>query len=471
MVAGMRLIALVLFLLGSVSPVAAQSLQQRIETALSAASPGTRFGLVVTSDDGTEVVAVNPEGRFIPASNTKIVTTAAAFMTLSGIDQPDIDGGTRVRIGKNGHRRLDVVIEGRGDARLSGAADCVVDCLATLADAVAASVRKVQNVVGDDTHYADERWSPGMSWNNIPTKSGTATSALTLDNNEIAMAVTAGAAGERPKVEVAPYYTVDNQATTVASGPTTINFDRAPNGFVVRLTGVIAAGAAPERLALGIDDPAHYAAWRFREMLVARGVKVNGDVLVRHRNTLPSPPEAAALATLTPPPLIEDLTLINKTSQNLHAELMLRRLGARTGAGSIADGLAVVRTMLDRAGVTPRQSTFSDGGGMSTYNRIAPRGMVRLLRWIAVQPWGAAWRATLPVGGEGMLTRRYAGTALAGRIFAKTGTLNATSALSGYLVAKSGRTLTFSSFANDIPDGDNAARAVDAALLAIAEAN
>jgi serine-type D-Ala-D-Ala carboxypeptidase/endopeptidase (penicillin-binding protein 4) len=481
MIAVMRLILFLFLALGTASPVFAKdqpTLPDRIAALLGAASPGSRFGLVVTRADGTEIVAINADGRFIPASNTKIVTTAAAFMTIAGIDQPDVDSGASVHLEKNGHHRPDVVLTGRGDARLSSAPGCVVDCLATLVDAVATSARRVHNVIGDDCHFADERWSPGMSWNNIPTRSGTATSALTLDDNEIAMIVTAGAVGARPTVDLPAYYTLDNQATTVAAGPTTIGFDREPNRFVVRLTGVIAVGAAPERLALGIDDPAYYAAWRFAEMLVARGVKVKGGPVARHltggtvlagtmlAGTVLA--DVAELAAVTPPPLIDDLAIINKTSQNLHAELLLRRLGAQTGAGSIAGGLAVVGTMFERAGLTPRQYAFSDGGGMSTYNRIAPRGMVRLLRWIAVQPWGQAWRAILPVGGEGMLARRFGATALAGKVFAKTGTLNATAALSGYLIGASGQTLTFASFANDVPDGDNAGRAIDAALMMIA---
>ena len=109
---------------------------------------------------------------------------------------------------------------------------------------------------------------------------------------------------------------------------------------------------------------------------------------------------------------------------------------------------------------------------MSTYNRVAPRGVVRFLRWIDTRPWAAAWRATLPVGGvDGTLARRFRGTALESRLFAKTGGLNATTALSGYMIARSGRTLLFAFYANDIPDGASATAAMDAALVLIAEQN
>jgi D-alanyl-D-alanine carboxypeptidase/D-alanyl-D-alanine-endopeptidase (penicillin-binding protein 4) len=108
---------------------------------------------------------------------------------------------------------------------------------------------------------------------------------------------------------------------------------------------------------------------------------------------------------------------------------------------------------------------------MSSYNRVTPRGVVTFLRWVSAQPWGTAWRATLPGGGEGMLARRFAGSALDHKVFAKTGTLNATNALSGYMVAKSGRTLTMALYANDVPDGTSAIKAMDAALLLIASQN
>ena len=202
------------------SPLAAElpsTLQQQVEAVLQAAAPGTRYGLVVVDQDGTELVAINPDQRFIPASNTKMFTTAAAFWSLADLATPDVAGGTAVRIEQSDGAR-DVVLEGHGDAWLSSAPDCTTDCLATLADAVAARTRVVRDVVGDDSRYPDQRWSPGMSWNNIPTKSGTATSALTLDDNELPVQATPAAVGKPPLVTLPSYYTVENRALTVPSG-------------------------------------------------------------------------------------------------------------------------------------------------------------------------------------------------------------------------------------------------------------
>ena len=128
--------------------------------------------------------------------------------------------------------------------------------------------------------------------------------------------------------------------------------------------------------------------------------------------------------------------------------------------------------MLTKVGVPRTAYDFADGSGMSTYNRIAPRGTVTFLRWVSAQPWGAVWRASLPVGGvDGTIARRFKGTALEGRIFAKTGGLNATAALSGYMIARSGRELTFSILANDMPAVTRAQPIMDAALVAVSEAN
>jgi D-alanyl-D-alanine carboxypeptidase/D-alanyl-D-alanine-endopeptidase (penicillin-binding protein 4) len=98
--------------------------------------------------------------------------------------------------------------------------------------------------------------------------------------------------------------------------------------------------------------------------------------------------------------------------------------------------------------------------------------MTTLLRWIARQPWGDEWRTTLPIGGvDGTLARRFANTPLAGRIFAKTGTLNATNALAGYMIAASGKELVFAIYANDVPEDVRPTAIMDRALLAIAAVN
>lgn len=458
--------------------VAATPADTAVERALAEAGPGTRIGLVVADEEGREIVAIRPDERFVPASNTKIFTTAAAYALLDA-NAPDGGGGATVRLDGG-----DVILAGHGDARLSSARDCVANCLLDLARAVAARTRSVRDVVGDDSAFPDERWPAGMSWNNMAGRYGTAISALTIDDNVVALTVGPAGAGQPADVDGDGYFRVDNRATTRGTAPA-LSVSRTPGDDLLRIAGTVPANAGPQTLSVAVDDPAHRAAWRLAAMLRELGVRVSGRVRTRHRPLSPAddpavrgsapaprPPEAPVVARLAPPPLAEDLRVTSKVSQNLHADLLLRRLGAIRGSGSVADGRASLTAVLDRAGVPRWSYEFADGSGMSNYNRVTPRAAVRFVRWTQTQPWGSAWNATLPVGGvDGTLARRFRGTALDGKLFAKTGSLNAANALSGFLVAASGRTLTFSALANDMPGDGSATAAIDKALLAVAAAN
>lgn len=467
------------------TPALGQALPPAAEAALAKAPAGTRFGLLVVDEAGREVAARDPDGRFMPASNTKLFTTAAAYALIPGMDRPDEAGGTAVALGPRAGGGPDVWLIGRGDARMSSAADCTVDCLATLADAVAARTRMVSDVIGDDSLWVDQRWAPGMSWNNIGTESGTAVGALNLDDNVASVTVAPTTPGQPPRAVLPGYFTLRNEAVTVpAGGQLMLGIEPVAGGRELRLFGQIPATGKAWRTAVGVDDPALYAAWRLRELLMARGVTVSGAVRANHRAAgvaddpaaqLPAAtavPPPATLAALVPPPLAEDVATINKRSQNLHAQALLRRLSPAGRAGATGWALRVLADLLVAAGVPRAGFDLADGAGMSSYNRFSPRAGVALLRWGARQPWGAAWRASLPVGGvDGTLARRFARTPLEGRVWAKTGTLNATNALTGWLRAASGRELAFTIVANDVPDGTSALPAMDAALLAIAAAN
>ena len=150
-------------------------------------------------------------------------------------------------------------------------------------------------------------------------------------------------------------------------------------------------------------------------------------------------------------PVAEDITVINKTSQNLHAEMLLRLLGKTYGTdGSFEEGTRVVRQFLVDAGVDDNDFFLYDGSGLSPKDKIAPRAFTRLLAYASHQPWGAAWRETLPVAGvDGTLDNRFKNTPFKGRMWAKTGTLDEVNALSGYLSAASGRVVAFSILVND----------------------
>lgn len=294
-----------------------------------------------------------------------------------------------------------------------------------------------------------------------------------------------------------PWYTLDDALTFLPGAERDHSgIDLPPGSHTARLFGSVNQYGLHD--ALAVDDPAAFAATALRAMLIARGVAVSGTARSRHRLSVdtqdyrhevdqavvlrplglatmqPSTTGLRLLATHVSPPLSQDVTVTNKVSQNLHAELYLRLLGRLEGDdGSIAQGARVVRQFLLGAGADPGDFLFYDGSGLSANDLITPRAATTLLAYAAHQPWGQLYRSTLPVGGvDGTLAGRFTTGPLQGRIFAKTGTLAEVNALSGYLIADSGRTLIFSILCNDHqPTGDAARIALDRIATAIAESN
>ena len=163
-------------------------------------------------------------------------------------------------------------------------------------------------------------------------------------------------------------------------------------------------------------------------------------------------PAGSEIARLLPPPLIEDLRFLNKQSQNLHAEVLLRRLGLVEGGGSRADGLAIVQSMLDEAGAQPWDGIFPTARACRPTTGYRPAWSRASCAGPVSSPGPRRSGRRLPVGGvDGTLVRRFRGTSLEGRIFAKTGTLDRHQRLSGFMLTSSGEMLIFSAYANDQP--------------------
>jgi len=169
------------------------------------------------------------------------------------------------------------------------------------------------------------------------------------------------------------------------------------------------------------------------------------------------------LAEHQSPPLIRALEIINKKSQNLHAEMLLRTLGAEfKGAGTNEAGLQVVNEFLVDAGVDSEKIRLNDGCGLSRENLITPRFQTSLLQFCRQRYYFDLFRNTLAVSGtDGTLKNRLSATEVRGSIYAKTGTLNGVTTLAGYMTTKSGRNLVFSIFANRATAASRVKKTID----------
>ncbi|MBY9065615.1 D-alanyl-D-alanine carboxypeptidase/D-alanyl-D-alanine-endopeptidase [Hyphomonas sp. WL0036] len=441
---------------------------------------GVRWGAVVSTLDGQEVFALRWDERFTPASNTKIFTTAAAFAYLSDLETPNPAAGTSVWLSTRGEGEApDLILMGAGDAGLTDSPDCVTNCLHQLADAVvAAGITRVADVIGDDSALPADPWGQGWSWNNFSWYYAAPISALTVNENTLGLQVTpAPEAGFPATVSWLPgddlLILQNDTVTGYPKDEATLRMMRVPGSDVLRLTGSLPAGTGTRAYAVAVGEPAHAAAQRFIRLLAERGVVVEGIARAQHEAGFDAGAMPVELARLTPAPLIDSVRRILVNSQNLHAELLLRRIAAARGALTGEGGPEILAALAAEAGLTRTEIELFDGSGMSSYNRVTPRGMVAFLRWAETQPWGEAWRAALPVGGaDGTLARRFKGTSLEGKVYAKTGSLHGVNALSGYMTAKSGRVLVFAIFANDRPaEAPSIIAEMDAALVQIAEEN
>ena len=293
------------------------------------------------------------------------------------------------------------------------------------------------------------------------------------------------------------FYTLENNMTLAPAGEAAHpGLQRMPGSLLVRAWGTVPPQGL--RADLAVDDPAQFTAAAFEQALLSRGIQVTGSAISAHRfpngigdfaversqslrlapvqlSTVEAPVTGRrVLGTHISVPLVEDITVTNKISQNLHAELLLRLLGKLCAKdGSLEQGTRVVRQFLIDAGVSDNDFFFYDGSGMSMDDRITPRAYTELLAYASRQPWGAGWRATLPVAGvDGTLTNRFKTSPLKGHLWAKTGTLNETNALSGYLAAASGRTVVFSILVNGHrPGSEVESEAIERICEAIAAAD
>ncbi len=492
---------------------------RQIEALLSApVAAQAHWGISFTTLNGRVLYEKNDAQLFAPASNTKVLTTSTALALLG----PNAAIETRVIATRapdaNGVVHGDVTLVGAGDASMSGRAypyaghtdrpNPPLGALMALADQLQQrGVRRVEgSIVGDDTAFPFEPYGSGWAWDDLEWSWGAPVSALTVNDNVVYLAVMPGAQPGDPVTfawnpeEASSYYAVDNSARTSAAGSeASLGLDRRPGSREIRIFGTLPVGGDTKHLALAIQDPAEFAAMAFRQMLQARGITVTGNAVAHHRPSQdtsiyeesvlrplalpasndapdgmklapPLPPGSVVLASRTSVPLLEDITVTNKVSQNLHAEILLRLLGQHYGAdGSIVEGARVVRAQMLRAGIDPQDFFFYDGSGLSPEDRVTPRAMTALLRYIAEQPWGAQFRGTLPIGGvDGTLSDRFLKSPLRGHVFAKSGTLDEVTSLSGYVVAKSGRTLVFSILCNGhMPAAKGIAKTMDGVIAAV----
>ena len=400
-----------------------------------------RWGILIQPlSTGPTLYSRDAQKYFTPASNLKLLTTAAALQELGA------NFRIRTSIYQNGNGVLRVV--GRGDPSLS---DTQLQILAQ--QLKQKGITQIQRLIADDSYIQGDIVNPTWQWEDVQSSDGAPVSSFILNQNIFSFKLVPQAVGKSLQVlwidsGEAKQWRIINQSVTVPQNqPSYINVTREFSGTILRIQGQLTTNSEPSLIDLPVVDPNYYFLRRFRTALATEKITL-GQTLVVNGGV-----NQGEIAFVESPPLAELLMETLQNSNNLYAEALLRALAVkkiRLKNQTSADvGLEVVKASLTKLGVDPANYILVDGSGLSRRNLVTPEAFVQTLRGMAKTPAAYIYRASLPVAGKsGTLKGRFQETPAEGIVQAKTGTLTGVVSLSGYLNAPKYEPLVFSIIVN-----------------------
>ncbi len=388
-----------------------------------------QIGLIVLDLDKDSVVyAYNHDKLLVPASNVKILTSAAALVFLG----PDFRYKTRIALaGRVRNRRLqgNIIVFGHGDPNFSlSDIDSFVNAIKN---------RGISDIDGDivlvDDYFTGERLPVGWSWHYLDARYAAEISALSLNRNTVNVFMEGTALGEKARVVLEPetgYITLINNMVTKIGDDSVIIY-RPPDANVIYVDGGIGHGRA-RNIEVAVKDPTMYFGEFLKEKLRASDVRVTGKCTRSSGITQIADTTYTIIDSVVSVPLFEIIKELNTESVNLFAEAVLKTLGAYfRGQGSFRAGVSILKEFVRRCGADTNFVVLHDGSGLSRYNLMSPYTLALILRRMYHSRYFADFYSLLPGPGEGTMEHRF--KEMVGSLRAKTGTLDAISCVSGYL--------------------------------------
>ncbi|MEG4804572.1 D-alanyl-D-alanine carboxypeptidase/D-alanyl-D-alanine-endopeptidase [Microcoleus sp. ARI1-B5] len=409
----------------------------------------SRWGILIQPLSSTATLySRDAQKYFIPASNVKLLTTAAALQKLGA----DFRIKTSVYSGEN----KSLYVAGRGDPSIGEAQ------LKDLAQQLKRrGVDRVNELIGDDSYFQGSAVNPNWEWEDAQAGYGAPINSLIFNQNAIELVLSPQDLGQPLKVtfaepKLANQWQILNNSVTVAQNESEFvevgrEFDRPQ----IRVSGQLKVGAESESAYVAVVNPANNFLQNFQQSLAAEGIPVKQALVASNYRNF-----TQELAAVESPPLAQLVKETNRESNNLYAEVLLRLLGKITGSMPVPQedtgeiGLQELKTALTQLGVNPNSYILADGSGLSRHNLISPEALVQTLRLMANSPAASVYRQSLPIAGEsGTLKNRLNNTPNRVILQAKTGTLSGVSALSGYIEVPNYEPLVFSIIVNqsDLP--------------------
>lgn len=403
---------------------------------------------------GREVADVNGSHLFLPASNRKVISTALALETMGGptATVETVVHSTAAPAG--GTVAGDLVVKAVGDpswvSELLGGRSGRSVLMDLARQVAAAGVSEVSgDLVIDTSRFREpESFPPGWDWENMQESYGSIASVLGYNRNLASVTVTPGGRGQPVGISVggaeSPFEVINTSTTGGADAPPTLDLRRSLDGTRLFVRGSVASNTATATRAVPMGAPTRFAGAEFKALLAEAGVTVRGTL----RLSGEAIPVGTRLASVKSAPLGDIIAITNRESDNFLAESVYLLAGAAAfSRGSYEASQKAEERLWTRLKITRDEYESADGSGLSRKNLVTPHAMVTLLNSMKDND---AFVDSLAVSGRrGTLRFRLGDDGMAGRVKAKTGTLDGVTALSGYVTTSGGRTIVFSILANN----------------------
>jgi D-alanyl-D-alanine carboxypeptidase/D-alanyl-D-alanine-endopeptidase (penicillin-binding protein 4) len=415
------------------------------------------LGIEVFSLDRKEILyEKNSLKLFLPASNNKILTAAAALICLG----PDYRFKTHILAAGpilDGVLKGNLVILGFGDPSSSSRIP-PKDPFHTFREwAVRLKEQGIHsisgNIIGDGGSFEEVPYGHGWAWDDLEEGSVSPVSALQFNENRISLEITPGLkSGSFASIKMEPlagYLTLDGRVATEAVGSMHIEIERNHSEEAARVRGVLPLKSGAIHRSVAVQYPVRYYLSALKQVLSEEGIDASNCEIMEMRN---SPSRSSSpLWIHASPPLSELMVPLMKMSLNLGAETLVRTLGLELrGEGAFLKGKEIVEDALGRMGITKESYSYADGSGLSRLNLVSADALIRILKYMHQHPHFLYFYSALPIAGvDGTLETRMRGTKAENKVRAKTGSLANVSALSGYAQTEDGEMLAFSMLANN----------------------
>jgi len=412
------------------------------------------WGVAVKSlSKGDYLYQKNVNSLMMPASNLKIITTAAALEILGSSYRIKTEFYTTGKL-DGSILQGDLIVKGYGDPAISGrfTDDKVLKYFEDWADTITAmGIDEIAgNLIGVDDAFDESGLGEGWSWDYESYWFAAPTGALSLNDNCIDINVRPTRPGSAAYISTNPnsdYVTIINKVVTVdQDSGTSIDINRLRGTNVIIVTGVISTADELYKTYGTITNPTQYFLVVLKSVLESKGIKIRGlpiDYDDYDKTLIKDIPKL--VYTHYSAPLADIIRVINKNSQNFFAEQLLKIIGYEVfGLGTAFNGVKAVKNTLKTMGVEPGEFQMVDGSGLSRLNLVTPMQLLTVLSYMSTSKNYTAFYASLPVAGlDGTLSGRMRKTSAQGNVRGKTGFIGAVRSLSGYLKTADKEPLAF----------------------------